>query len=106
MSIFSLDTLSKEGAVRISVEVLVVFGVVTLAYVLALEPILQSLAPNVYVQPGLDYDGREFPNTASEATHMLLAVVIVGSHLYWRLNYTELGETFRDAVEGDYETDR
>lgn len=106
MSVFSLETLSKAGAVRLSIEVLIVFGVVTVTYVLALEPILRSVAPTVYVQPGLDYDGREFPNTASEVTHMLIAVMVVGSHLFWRINYTELGETLRDAVEGDYETNR
>lgn len=106
MSIYSLDTLSKPGAVRLSVELFVVFGVVTLAYVLAVEPLLRSVAPGVYVQPGLDYSRTSLPDTPSEVTHLLLVVATGGSYLFWRLNYTELGETFGDAVTDEYETDR
>lgn len=105
VSIYSLDTLSKEGAVRLSVEVLVVFGVVTAGHVLALEPILQSIAPDVYVRTGLNYGPYEFPDTASEITHLLLSVAIGASHLFWRLNCTELGETFRNAYVEEYRTD-
>jgi len=50
MSIYPLDTLSKEGATRLAVEVLVVFGVVALLYLFAIEPVLQSVAPAVYAQ--------------------------------------------------------
>jgi len=106
MSIYSLDTLSKPGALRIGVELLVVFGAVTLAYVFAVEPFLLSVAPGVYVQPGLDYSRTELPNTASEVTHLLLLVVVGGSFLFWRLNRTELGERFSDAVMEEDESDR
>jgi len=104
MSIYSLDTLSKEGAVRLSVEVLVVFCLVTAAYLVVLEPLLRSVAPAVYAQPGLDYSRTSLPDTASEVTHLLLVVTTGGTHLFWRLNHTELGETFADAVREDYET--
>lgn len=102
MSIYSLDTLFEEGGIRLAVEILVVFGLVTVAYTLALEPILRSIAPGVYVQPGLDYSRTDLPNTASEATHLLLVVAVGGWHLFWRLNYTELGESFKNAVMEDY----
>jgi len=98
MSIYSLDTLSKPGALRLAAELLVVFGVVSLAYVVAVEPLLRSVAPGVYVQPGLDYSRTDLPNTASEITHLLLIVAAGGSFLFWRLNHTELGERFSDAV--------
>jgi hypothetical protein len=101
VSIYSLDTFSKEGAVRISVEVLVVFALVTAAYLLVLEPVLRSVAPTVYAQPGLDYSRTDLPSTASEVTHLLLSVVVGGIHLFWRLSYTELGEAFGDAVMED-----
>jgi len=106
MSIYSLDALSKPGAIRLSVEVLVVFALVTVAYLLVVEPILRSVAPAVYVQPGLDYGRTDLPNTASEVTHLLVTVVAGGTHLFWRLNHTELGEAFGDAVVADDETDR
>jgi hypothetical protein len=106
MSIYSLDTLSKEGAVRLAVEVFLLFGIVTLSYQFVLEPVLRSIAPTVYVQPGIDYSRTDVPGTASEITHLLLLVVVGGGHLFWRLNYTELGERFRNAVEEDYGTDR
>lgn len=102
VSIYSLDTLRKEGAIRISVEVLIVFLLVTLAYQFIFDPLLRSIAPTVYVQPGLDYSKTDLPNTASEVTHLFLTVLIGGGHLFWRLNYTELGETFRNAVIEDY----
>jgi hypothetical protein len=101
VSIYSLDTLSKEGALRISAEVLVVFGLVTLAHLFVVEPVLRAVAPTVYVQPGLDYGRTDLPNTASEVTHLLLTRLFGASHLFWRLNYTELGEAFSEAVKED-----
>lgn len=106
MSIYSLDTLSKEGAVRLSVEVLGVFGVTTIVYLFAIEPTLQSVAPTVYTQAGLDYSRTDLPNTASEVTHLFLVAVIGATHLFWRLNFTELGATFKNAVMEDYGKNR
>ena len=98
MSIYSLDTLSRDGAKRFCVEVLVVFAGVTLVYFLVVEPLLQSVAPSVYVQPGLDYSRYDFPDTASEITHLFLTVGIVGSFFYWRLNFTELGTRLKEDI--------
>jgi hypothetical protein len=106
MSIYSLDTLSKEGAVRLSVEVFAVFGVVTLGYLFVIEPALQSFAPRVYTEVGLDYSWRDWPDTASEATHLFLALVVGVTHLFWRLNCTELGATFKHAVMEDHGKER
>lgn len=72
----------------------------------AVKPLLRSLAPGVYVQPGLDYSRTDLPNTASEVTHLLLMVTIGGSFLFWRLNRTALGERFSDAVMEEYEPER
>jgi hypothetical protein len=106
MFIYSLDTLSKEEATRIAVELLVVFVVITVVKLLAVEPILQSLAPGVYTQSGLDYSRLDLPNTASEVTHLLSTVVVVGLYLFWRLDYTELGKTLSKSVVEDYDPDR
>jgi len=106
MSIYSLDTLSNDGALRLALEIFVVFGAVTFAYLLVVEPALRSVAPGVYAEPGLDYGPAALPETASEITHLLLAVVVGGGHLFWRLNYTELGATLREAVEEDSGPDR
>lgn len=102
MSPYSLNVVSKEGFLRIAAEVLASFVLVTLAYVVAIEPVLQSVAPGVYTQAGLDYSRTNLPDTASEVTHLFLTVVIVGSFLYWRLYFTETGQAFRDAVMEDY----
>jgi len=100
MSIYSLDTLSRDGAKRFCVEVLVVFAGVMLVYLVVIEPLLQSVAPSVYARTGLDYSRYDFPDTASEITHSLLSLVIVGSFFYWRLNFTELGKRLKkDVIE-------
>ena len=106
MSIYSLETLTKEGSVRIAVELLGLFFIVTVAYVVVIESVFHSVAPGVYAQTGLDYSRTNLPDTASEFTHLLLSVVIVGSFLYWRLNFTETGQAFRKAILEDYQTDR
>lgn len=106
MSIYSLKTLSEEGAIRISVELLLIFVIVTLLHILVIEPILLSTALTIYVQPGLDYTRWEMPDTASEITHLFLTVVFRGSFLFWRLNRTELGKTFKNVVMEGYKTGR
>lgn len=102
MSLYSLDTLSKDGAIRLSVEFVVVFAGFTLVYLIAVEPLLQSIAPDVYVQTGLEYrSGYDFPNTATEMTHILFSLLFVGPFLYWRVNYTELGQRLKDDIKED-----
>lgn len=78
----SLETASKDGFVRITVEVLLAFALVTVTYVLVVEPLLQSVAPDVYVQAGLDYSRTNLPDTATEVTHLVLSVALVGSFFY------------------------
>lgn len=102
ISICSLNTLFREGRLRLAFEVLVVFGAVTVVYTLALEPILHLVAPGMYARSGLDYSRTDLLNTASETTQLSLVVVVGASHLFWRLNYTQLGVRFRDAVMEDY----
>jgi hypothetical protein len=103
VSIYSLDTLKKEGAARIGAELLGLFLLVTLAYQLAVEPVLRSAAPDVYAQTGLNYSPTDLPDTTSEVTHLLLSTVVVGSFLYWRLYFTDTGRAFRDAVLEEYQ---
>ena len=106
MSIYSLDTLTNEGGGRIAAEVLGLAVVVSLGFSLGIAPALQAVAPEVFVQSGIDYSRTQLPNTAIEYVHLLGMVVVVGGFLYWRLYFTELGATFREAMVNDRPSDR
>lgn len=101
MSMVRLDILSKKGGILITIEMIIVFSLVTVGYLLALEPILQSIAPDTYAQSGLKYTGRALPTTTSTVTHAILIVLLNGGHLFWRLNRTELGNRLTDEFEED-----
>lgn len=94
-----MEVLSKKGGARIALEMVLGFFLITLVYMFVLEPLLLSVAPGVYVRAGLDYSRTDLPSTASEITHLLLLVASMGSYLAWRLNYTELGQTFSNAFD-------
>lgn len=79
------------------------FALVAVAYVVVVESLLQSVAPDVYVQSGLDYSRTNLPDTATEVTHLFLSVVLVGSFFYWRLYHTQTGRRLQDAVREEYE---
>ncbi|WP_222914242.1 hypothetical protein [Natrinema sp. SYSU A 869] len=85
--------------VQIIVELLLLWGLVTLGYLYFLEPLLQSVAPNVYVESGLDFGRYEAPDTPTELTHVTLTVIIGLSFYYWRLNYTTLGAKAQEAMD-------
>jgi hypothetical protein len=106
MSIYSLDTLTKEGGGRIAAEVCGLIVVVMLAFLLAIAPALQAIAPDVFISGGIDYSRTQLPNTAVEYVHLFTMVVTVGGFLYWRLYFTELGATFREAVMNDRPSDQ
>jgi amino acid permease len=101
MSMVRLDILSKKGGILITIEIVLVFSLVTVGYLLALEPILQSIAPDTYAQSGLKYTERALPTTMSTVTHAVLIVLLNGGHLFWRLNRTELGNKLTDEFEED-----
>lgn len=96
-----LKILSKWGGIQITVEIMIVFCLVTVAYLSALEPVLQSIAPETFVQSGLDYTERALPTTTSTVTHLTLILLFNGGHLFWRLNHTELGKRLTDEFEED-----
>lgn len=98
MSRRTSEVLSADGFLRISAEVLLAFALVSVAYLVAVEPVLQSLAPDVYAERGLDYSRTDLPDTASEVTHLLLSLAVVGPFFYWRLYRTELGDGLRTAL--------
>ena len=104
MSIYSLETAKKDGFVRIAAEMLVLFVGYTVVFLVAVEPALRAAAPDVFVQAGLEYSRTDLPDTALEYVHLLGSCVIVGGFFYWRLHFTELGATFRDAVREDRES--
>lgn len=106
MSIYSLDTLTKEGGGRIAAEVLGLAVVVSLGFSLAIAPALQAVAPEVFVQSGIDYSRTDRPDAAVEYVHLLGLVVVLEGFVYWRLYFTELGATFREAVVNDRPSDR
>jgi hypothetical protein len=101
MSMVRLDILFKKGGILITMEIVVVFSLVTIGYLLALEPILQSIAPATYAQSGLKYTERALPTTTSTVTHAIIVVLLNGGHLFWRLNRTELGNRLTDEFEED-----
>ena len=106
MSIYSLDTLTKEGGGRIAAEVVGLIVVVMLAFWFGVAPALQAVAPEVFVRSGINYSRTNRPDAAVEYIHLLGLVVIVGGFLYWRLYFTELGATFREAMVNDRPSDR
>jgi hypothetical protein len=106
MSIYSLDTLTKEGGGRIAVEVFGHVEVVMLAFSLAIAPALQAITPDVFVRGGIDYSRTQLPDTAVEYVHLFTMVVTVGGLLYWRLYFTELRATFREAIVDNRPSDR
>lgn len=101
MSIYSLETLSKEGFVRIAIETLGLFIGITVVFVVIIAPGLQAVAPDLFVQGGLDYSRTQLPDTALEYVHLVGSLCIVGMFFYWRLYFTELGARFREAVTND-----
>ncbi|TKX87197.1 hypothetical protein EXE43_04360 [Halorubrum sp. SS5] len=101
MSIYSLDTLTKEGGGHIAAEAVGVIVGFTLVFYLAIAPALQAVAPEVFVQAGIDYSRTDLPDAAVEYVHLLGSVVVLGGFVYWRLYFTELGATFREAVVND-----
>lgn len=98
----SFEILTKEGGIRIGIEVLGAFVLVTVAYIFAIEPFLHSAAPGVYAETGLDYSRTNLPDTASETTHLLLTMLAMGAVLYWRIYFTDLGQQLRDEVAEEY----
>lgn len=105
MSIYSLDTLSADGFVRIAAEILGLFFGFTLLFIWGLGPLLQSAAPELFVQGGLDYSRTSPPDTALEAAHLLLSLVVVGGFAYWRLFRTEGGRTLLDDIQTNLESE-
>lgn len=97
MSRFRL--LLDRANVQTIVEVLLLWGLVTLGYLHLLEPVLQSVAPDVYVQSGLEYGRYELPDTPTELTHSTLSVLTGLPYYYWRLNYTELGARAQESID-------
>jgi hypothetical protein len=56
MSIYSLDTLTKESGGRIVAEMCGFVVVVMLAVSLGVAPALQAIAPDVFVRARIDYE--------------------------------------------------
>ena len=91
-----IDLMLRREVLRFMTEILLVMGIVTWAYLFFVEPTLQSLAPNVYIQSGLDYGRYDFPNTPTELTHMTITVGFIVSFYYWRLHFTQLGSKIKE----------
>lgn len=80
-------------------ELLLLWGLVTLGYLYLLEPVLQSVAPDVYVESGLEYGRYDFPDTPTELTHITVSVLTGLPYYYWRLNHTRLGARAQEAID-------
>ena len=94
-----LEMLRKEGMPRLCGEALGLILLVMVAYDIALDPFLQSLAPDLYTQPMKE--GRRFPTTPSGVTRMFFMGICTLSHLFWRVNCTDLGQTITDSMAED-----
>lgn len=90
------DFMLRREVLRFMAEILLVMGIVSWAYLFFLEPALQSLAPDVYTQSGLDYGRYDFPDTPNELTHMTITVGFIVSFYYWRLHFTDLGAKIQE----------
>lgn len=105
MSIYSLEPLTKEGGKRIVLETLAVIVGYLLTFSIAIGPGLQLVAPEVFVQAGIDYSRTDLPETAMEGVHLLSSMLVVGGFVYWRIYFTELGARFQRAMLSDYTPD-
>lgn len=92
-----LDVLRTEGGPRLLLEFLVVLAVLAAVDYLVVVPALQTAAPDLFAQAGVDYGRWDFPDTPLEYVHMGFLLVTFGSFFYWRLYRTALGQRFRES---------
>lgn len=59
---------------------------------------LQAVAPDLFARGGIDYSHTRLVNISLWYVYLLRLLCLVMALVYYRLCFTELGATFREAV--------